>query len=160
MVQLIFAPILHGGGQLHTPAALPPRKNSCTHFIGGWVGSRACLNVIRREKCPVLAGNRKLAVQPGAYSLCWLNCLWFPWKVCFFVMEWRFYLLRQISLVLLSTNSLHMEQSHFWESLKEIHSPLWNPKVSLPFSRKPTTGPYSDSNESNPHLHIFLYDPF
>ena len=32
------------GGQLHAPAALPPWKRPGTHFIGGWVGPRACLD--------------------------------------------------------------------------------------------------------------------
>jgi len=39
------------GGQLHAPAALPPRERPPdTHWIGGWVGSRAVLDeVVKRE---------------------------------------------------------------------------------------------------------------
>jgi hypothetical protein len=29
---------LGGGGQRHTPVALPPGKRPGTHYIGGWVG--------------------------------------------------------------------------------------------------------------------------
>jgi hypothetical protein len=32
------------GGQLHAPAALPPRKRPGTHCIGGWVGPRVGLD--------------------------------------------------------------------------------------------------------------------
>jgi hypothetical protein len=32
------------GGQGHTPANLPPGKNSGTHCIGGWLGPKAGLN--------------------------------------------------------------------------------------------------------------------
>jgi hypothetical protein len=35
------------GGQLHTPAALPPGKRPGTHCTGDWVGPRAGL-----EGCP------------------------------------------------------------------------------------------------------------
>jgi hypothetical protein len=35
-----------------------------THWIGGWVGPRASLNSVSREKYPLLAGNRTPAVQP------------------------------------------------------------------------------------------------
>jgi len=33
---------------LHTPATLPPG----THWIGGWVGSRAGLDVVVKRKIP------------------------------------------------------------------------------------------------------------
>jgi hypothetical protein len=32
------------GGQLHSPATLPPEKRPGTHCIGGWVGPRAGLD--------------------------------------------------------------------------------------------------------------------
>jgi hypothetical protein len=32
------------GGQHHVPAALPPVARPGTHFIGGWLGSRAGLD--------------------------------------------------------------------------------------------------------------------
>jgi hypothetical protein len=38
------------GGQLHAPAALPPGKRTGTHFIGGWVGSRADLDVCEKSR--------------------------------------------------------------------------------------------------------------
>jgi hypothetical protein len=38
---------LEVSGQLHVPAALPPGKE---HWIGGWVGPRAGLDDVRREK--------------------------------------------------------------------------------------------------------------
>jgi len=31
-------------GKRHTPAALPPGKSPGTHFIGGWMYPRACLD--------------------------------------------------------------------------------------------------------------------
>jgi hypothetical protein len=32
-------------GQFHTPAALPPGRNTVKHCIGGWVGSRVGPNI-------------------------------------------------------------------------------------------------------------------
>jgi hypothetical protein len=37
-------------GQLHTLATLPLRKDLVTHWIGGWVGLRAGLNVVTKRK--------------------------------------------------------------------------------------------------------------
>jgi hypothetical protein len=40
-------------GQLHAPAALPPReRNPGTHWIGGWVGTRAVLDAVVKRKIP------------------------------------------------------------------------------------------------------------
>jgi hypothetical protein len=40
-------------GQLHTPAILPPEKKPPgTHWIGGWVGHRAVLDVVVKRKIP------------------------------------------------------------------------------------------------------------
>ena len=41
-------------GQLHALAALPPRKNSNVHLIGGWVGLTAGLEDLenRNISCP------------------------------------------------------------------------------------------------------------
>jgi len=37
-------------GQLHIPAALPPGKEPPgTHCIGGWVGPRVSLDVVKRK---------------------------------------------------------------------------------------------------------------
>jgi hypothetical protein len=47
-------------GQRHAPAPLYPRgKNTGTHWIGGWVGSRAGLNAEARRKilCPCRGSN-------------------------------------------------------------------------------------------------------
>jgi hypothetical protein len=34
-------------GQLHAPAALPPVERATrSHWIGGWVGPRACLDAV------------------------------------------------------------------------------------------------------------------
>jgi len=38
-------------GQRHAPAALPPERSG-THFIGGWVGLRACLNRCGKSRHP------------------------------------------------------------------------------------------------------------
>ena len=38
------------GGQLHTPAALPPAERPGTHFIGGWVGPRAGLDGCEKSR--------------------------------------------------------------------------------------------------------------
>jgi len=40
-------------GQRHAPAALYPRERPGTHFTGGWVASRACLD------------ERKISSPPG-----------------------------------------------------------------------------------------------
>jgi hypothetical protein len=38
-------------GQLHAPAALPLDKNvASTHWIGVWVGIRACLEAVEKRK--------------------------------------------------------------------------------------------------------------
>jgi hypothetical protein len=34
--------------QLHVPVALPPDK--ITYFIGGWVGTRICLDAVKKRK--------------------------------------------------------------------------------------------------------------
>jgi hypothetical protein len=40
-------------GQLHAPAALPPRKEPLgTHWIGDGVGPRAVLNAVVKRKIP------------------------------------------------------------------------------------------------------------
>ena len=38
------------GGQLHTPAALPPAKRPGTHCIGGWVDKSAGLDGCRKSR--------------------------------------------------------------------------------------------------------------
>jgi hypothetical protein len=38
------------GGQLHAPTALPPGKGPGTHCIGGWVGTRACLDGCEKSR--------------------------------------------------------------------------------------------------------------
>jgi hypothetical protein len=40
----------------HAPAALPSGKNDDTHWIGGWVGPGAGLDIWRREKSFAPAG--------------------------------------------------------------------------------------------------------
>jgi hypothetical protein len=40
-------------GQLHAPAALPPRERApVTHWIGNWVGPRAVLDAVVKRKIP------------------------------------------------------------------------------------------------------------
>jgi len=39
-------------GQLHAPAALPTERAPDTHWIGGWVGSRAVLATVVTRKIP------------------------------------------------------------------------------------------------------------
>jgi hypothetical protein len=56
-------------GQLHALAALPPGERASSHWIGGWVGLRAGVEVWRREKSLAAYGNRTPAVQPVAPSL-------------------------------------------------------------------------------------------
>jgi hypothetical protein len=51
--------------QLHTPAALPPGEvGPGTHWIGGWVGPRAGLDVVEKSLAP--ARNRTPVFQPVA----------------------------------------------------------------------------------------------
>jgi hypothetical protein len=52
-------------GQLDALAALPPgKKFPETHWIGGWVGHSARLDVVVRRKYPCLAGYQTPVVQP------------------------------------------------------------------------------------------------
>jgi hypothetical protein len=40
-------------GQLHAPAALPPKeRDPRTHWIAGWVGPRAGLDAVVKRKLP------------------------------------------------------------------------------------------------------------
>ena len=52
------------GGQLHAPAALPPKKRPGTHCIGVWVGPRAGLNSCEKSRPP--PGFAPQTVQPVA----------------------------------------------------------------------------------------------
>jgi hypothetical protein len=41
-------------GQLHAPAAFTPRERAPdTHWIGGWVGSRAVLDAVVKRKISI-----------------------------------------------------------------------------------------------------------
>jgi hypothetical protein len=50
-------------GQLHALAATPKERAPGIHCIGGWVGPRAVLDVVVKEKFPAPAGNRTLEPQ-------------------------------------------------------------------------------------------------
>jgi hypothetical protein len=44
---------MDASGQLHTPAALPPRERAPgTHWIGGFVGPRDVLDAVVKRKIP------------------------------------------------------------------------------------------------------------
>jgi hypothetical protein len=48
-------------GQFHAPASLSPRKQPpSTHCIGGWLGPRAYLEAMEREKSFAPTENRTL----------------------------------------------------------------------------------------------------
>jgi len=47
------------GGQLHAPAALPPERAPGTHWVGGWMGSRAVLDAVVKRK-------KKFQLVPGS----------------------------------------------------------------------------------------------
>jgi hypothetical protein len=61
-------------GQLHAPAGLLSRETtSGTHWIGGWVGPRAGLEVMEKRKtsCPYREPNPdSSAIHPVAYTNC------------------------------------------------------------------------------------------
>jgi hypothetical protein len=55
------------GGKLHAPAALHLEENPVTPWIWGWVGPRACLELLEKRKIPVPSQtmNRKTSsLQP------------------------------------------------------------------------------------------------
>jgi hypothetical protein len=52
------------GGQLHSPAALPPGKRPDTHCIGGWVGPTAGLDGCGKSR--TTPGFDPRTVQPVA----------------------------------------------------------------------------------------------
>jgi hypothetical protein len=60
-------------GQLHAPTALPPGKAPGTHWIGGWVGSRADLDAMQKRKNLAPGGNGTPTVEPVAHR--YTNCL-------------------------------------------------------------------------------------
>jgi hypothetical protein len=69
-------------GQLHAPAALLPGKETFgTHWIRGWVGTRASLNAVAIRKFPAPAGDRTPAFQPVAQLLFWLSYPLSEWKL-------------------------------------------------------------------------------
>ena len=41
---------MEASDQLQAPAALYPGKNPGTNSVGGWVGLRACLDVLEKKK--------------------------------------------------------------------------------------------------------------
>jgi hypothetical protein len=52
-------------GQLHAPAALHPGKVLGTHWIGGWVGTKAGLYaVVRRNKSHPMPGIERRLSSP------------------------------------------------------------------------------------------------
>jgi len=56
-------------GQLHALAALPLGKEQLvSHWIGGWMGPRASLDMVAKRKnpFPAPAGNQTLVIQPLA----------------------------------------------------------------------------------------------
>jgi hypothetical protein len=56
--------ILHLGAGLRRVVSFTPRKRApVTHWIGGWVDLRTCLEAVaKRKKFPALAENRKPVV--------------------------------------------------------------------------------------------------
>jgi hypothetical protein len=52
-------------GQLHAQAALPTGKEPVSHWIGGWVGCRAVLDVVMKSSKPLL-GLESPIIQPVA----------------------------------------------------------------------------------------------
>jgi hypothetical protein len=57
------------GGQLHAPATLPPGKIPVTHFIGGWVGPRACLDGCRKSRPTGIRSPDRPARSESLYRL-------------------------------------------------------------------------------------------
>jgi hypothetical protein len=72
-------------GQLHALAALPPRdKAPGTHWIGGWLGSRAVLDAVVKRKIPSPrpeSNPRTSIIQPVAqrYEKILLHCPCWDW---------------------------------------------------------------------------------
>jgi hypothetical protein len=69
-------------GQLHAPAALPPRKTPRTHWIGGRVGPQSRSGRYGVEINLAPAGNRTPAVQPVAIPIELSRfCTNYPFKI-------------------------------------------------------------------------------
>jgi len=68
--------------QYHTPAALTQRNNTVTYWTRGWVGPRAGLEVLGREKFLTPPGLELQVVQPVALSLHQPRypCSWWWWS--------------------------------------------------------------------------------
>ena len=54
------------GGQRHAPAALPPRKDTCTHCIGGWMSASADVNGAEKREFLSPPGFESWTVQTTA----------------------------------------------------------------------------------------------
>jgi hypothetical protein len=63
-------------GQLHAPAALPPRiKPPGTHWLGGWVGPSASLEDVEKRHFLTLPG-LELRVECETLELSWIEPLY------------------------------------------------------------------------------------
>jgi hypothetical protein len=56
---------LEVSGQRHAPAALPRKEGLSTHWIGGWVGLIAGLDVVEERKSFALVRNPTPIVRPS-----------------------------------------------------------------------------------------------
>jgi hypothetical protein len=61
-------------GRVHAPAALGRKRNLGTHWIGGWVGSRAGLDFLENKKISWPCQMVQLAAQ-SLYRICYAGSL-------------------------------------------------------------------------------------
>ena len=62
---ILKVPQMEASGWRHTPTALPPEMNPGTHWVRGWVSSRAGVEVLEKKKnLLVLRGLEPGTVQP------------------------------------------------------------------------------------------------
>jgi hypothetical protein len=51
-------------GQLPVPAAVPRKRAPTTHWIGGWLGPRADLDAVEKQKVLPLPGHETWPLRP------------------------------------------------------------------------------------------------
>jgi len=80
---------LEVSGQFHALATLPPEKSPSNHWLGGWVGSRAGLDVLGRRKIFWSCRESNPIPKYTVYDLilAWVSSLCFHYNVVLYIVK-------------------------------------------------------------------------